>query len=636
MAKRMYTIGMAGHIDHGKTTLTKALTDWDTDRLKEEKERNVSIEPGFAPLQLAENIDVSIIDVPGHERFIRQMIAGVAGIDAVILTVAADEGVMPQTKEHLEILSLLNVKGGLIAVTKADKVEDELLELAGEDIREEVQGTPFEDAAMVEVDSLSGRGIQEVRTALRSILQDLPSRNPRGAFRLPIDQVFSVHGQGTIVRGTVYEGTVEEGNTVQVLPLRKTVKIRQLQRHGEKVSKGEAGQRLAMNISGIDREELKRGDVVVSAEHYITTTRLNIVLYTSELAVYALKQRGPVKLHLGTAEVYGKIIFFDRNVLEPGKQEVYCQLLLNESVVTKRHDRFILRRPSPMETIGGGWIINPNAERLRFGRQAVELLQKELQGTPEEHLKAALREYKWLEPEQLAKEAGLLLEEVQEISARLIEKGEAKQYDNKKITLQELYEQKTADMMKELESFHEAHPLRIGKNKQELQLFAEGTLPKELAERILDEAERHHKVARHKQYVANSSHIPYYPDGWEKRMTRAEEAWKQDGLSPRPWAEYTEEQGLPEDLNEELKYSLLQAGEAVSMDDKHIWAVSEMMKTIRALTANYPDGFTLQQAKETAAISRKYLVPFLEWLDEQKWTKRKQEERVWRETYDQD
>ncbi|SFP98868.1 selenocysteine-specific translation elongation factor [Salibacterium halotolerans] len=635
MAQRMYTIGMAGHIDHGKTALTKALTDHDTDRLKEEKERSVSIEPGFAPLQLRDDMEVSIIDVPGHERFIRQMIAGVAGIDAVVLTVAADEGVMPQTKEHLEILSLLGVTGGLIAVTKADKVEEDLRELAGEDIRSEVQGTPFEQAEMVFVDSLSGSGIEQVRSVITDILDRLSVREARGAFRLPIDQVFSVHGQGTVVRGTVYEGQIKEGDTVQMLPLRKKGKIRQLQRHGTRVDKGIAGQRLAMNIGGVDREELKRGDVVVSAEHYVTTERLNVVLYTSQETVHTLKQRGSVKLHLGTAEVFGTIVFFDRNVLEPGeKQEVLCQLVLDGPVVTKRADRFILRRPSPMETIGGGWVLNPNAERLRFGAYSINRLQQEKQGTPEEHVQEALREYKWLSSEQLAKETGLLQEDAENVVAELLQKEQAKTYDNGRIALQELYDEYMESILAELRAFHEQYPLRSGKNKRELSLFTSGALPKELAERFFEEAVEQKLISRQKQYAAVFSHVPSYPEGWERRMEQARSSWHQDGIAPRPWQEYMDEQGIPKELGNEFRYALLQSGTASAMDDRHIREVSKLQEAKELLRTSHPGAFTLQQAKEILPVSRKFLVPFLEWLDEQKWTKWENEQRVWRNPND--
>lgn len=631
MVKRTFTVGMAGHIDHGKTTLTKALTDIDTDRLKEEKARNVSIEPGFAPLHLTEDMDVSIIDVPGHERFIRQMIAGVAGIDAVVLTVAADEGVMPQTKEHLEILSLLGVTGGLIAVTKIDNVEKELLELAAEDIREEVQGTPFSNAEMVFVDSISQTGVHKVREKLTEVLQTVPMRNARGAFRLPIDQVFSVHGQGTVVRGTVYEGSIAEGDTIQVLPLRKMMKVRQLQIHGTQVEQGVAGQRLAMNLSGVDREELKRGDVAVSAEHYVTTQLINIVLHTSKEMHYALKQRGHIKLHLGTAEVYGNIVFFDRNVLKPEKQEVLCQLRLNDPVVTKRNDTFIVRRPSPTETIGGGWVINPNAERLRFGETTIRLLEQEMEGTPAEHIKKAIWVNYWLSAEVLAKETGILIDDVKEILQQLKENGEVIEYSNSKLVLQERYDQFLKAIKQELQEFHQTHPLRKGKNKQELQAMKEKDIPKDLTERLIERAEAEGEIKRDKQFISLYSFSPAFPKGWETRMTQAKEQWVKDGLTPRPWTEYMQEQSIPMELREELKYSFLQAYEAITMDEKHIWPAFKVVEAANQLKQQYPASFTLQDAKEELNITRKYLVPFLEWLDEQNWTKRQENERVWRD-----
>ncbi|WP_370621795.1 selenocysteine-specific translation elongation factor [Bacillus sp. JCM 19034] len=245
-----YTIGLAGHIDHGKTTLTKALTNIDTDRLKEEKERKISIELGYAPLQLSEDMEISIIDVPGHERFIRQMIAGVAGIDLVLLVVAADEGVMPQTREHLEILQLLNIKRGLVVVTKVDRIDEELREIVELDIRDSIEGTFLEEAPLHFVDSVAKDGIEELKATIKKELDAVPNRDDSGAFRLPIDQVFTVHGQGTIVRGTVYEGNVQEGDMLELYPQQIPVRVRQLQVHRQERKQGRAGQRVAINLGG--------------------------------------------------------------------------------------------------------------------------------------------------------------------------------------------------------------------------------------------------------------------------------------------------------------------------------------------------------------------------------------------------
>ncbi|WP_318036033.1 selenocysteine-specific translation elongation factor [Halobacillus shinanisalinarum] len=347
-----FTIGMAGHIDHGKTTLTKALSNVDTDRLKEEKERSISIELGYAPLQIAAGVNLSIVDVPGHERFIRQMIAGVAGIDLVVLVIAADEGVMPQTKEHLEILEFLGVEHCIVAISKIDRVDDELLELVTEDIKEGLAGTIFHEAPFVYVDGVSGKGIDNLKQTLLSELESVESRDAYGSFRLPVDQVFTVQGQGTIVRGTIYEGVVQKGSHLRLLPNDYKVRARQIQVHHKDQEQALAGQRTAVNLGGIAREDISRGDVLVASDHFLVTEKIDVSLRFVDELTTPVKQRMPVKIHVGTSEVMGRIVFFDRNEVNKTSEEVLCQIQLNEEVVVRRGDRFILRRPTPIETIG--------------------------------------------------------------------------------------------------------------------------------------------------------------------------------------------------------------------------------------------------------------------------------------------
>ncbi len=405
--KRYFTIGMAGHIDHGKTSLTKALTNVDTDRLKEEKERQISIELGFAPLYEDQEIQISVIDVPGHERFIRQMIAGVAGIDLVVLVVAADEGVMPQTREHLDILKFLGVKNGIIAITKIDRVDEEFIELVKDEILEELTGTVFEDSPFVLVDSLSKKGIEEMKELIIHTLKEREMRDAKGAFRLPIDQVFTVKGQGTVVRGTVYEGSVEEGQVLTIMPKGLEVKARQIQVHHKPAQKAYAGQRTAINLSSVSKEDLERGDVLVSSEHFNVTKTLDVAIRVVEDLEHLVKQRMPVKLHIGTAEVMGRIVFFDRNEIKEENGEILCQLRLEEEILTKRGDRFILRRPSPQETIGGGWVIDPRGNKYRFGNQTIDELEKKRVGSPKERITAALYEAKSLPLNELIKRTAL-------------------------------------------------------------------------------------------------------------------------------------------------------------------------------------------------------------------------------------
>src|SRR5699024_3154892 len=292
---------MAGHIDHGKTALTKALTGVDTDHLKEEKERNISIEPGYASFINDKQLEVSIIDVPGHEKFIRQMIAGVAGIDMVILVIAADEGVMPQTKEHLDILSLLGIEHGLIAMTKVDQADEELLEIVIDDVKEAMKGTFLEKTSIYMVDNISKKGIPELRIALKEMLLQINKKNSQKSFRLPIDQVFTVKGQGVVVRGTVYDGEVSQGDRLNVLPLNKEVRVRQIQRHHKQKERASSGQRTAINIGGISHEEISRGDVLVIDDFYSISDRVDVVFHPLKDMKYRIKQRQPIKLFFGSS-----------------------------------------------------------------------------------------------------------------------------------------------------------------------------------------------------------------------------------------------------------------------------------------------------------------------------------------------
>jgi selenocysteine-specific elongation factor len=628
MPKRFYTIGMAGHIDHGKTTLTKALTNIDTDRLKEEKERAISIELGYAPLKLddAEDSEVSIIDVPGHEKFIRQMIAGVAGIDLVLLVVAADEGVMPQTVEHLDILRLLGIHKGLIVVTKMDQVEEDMIELIEEDISSQVEGTFFEGSDLLFVDSLSKRGIPELLGKIKEYLNDVPVRDASGAFRLPIDQVFTVHGQGTVVRGTVYEGEVQEGETLELLPQGKKVRARQLQVHHHPQKSGRAGQRLAINLGGISRHEVKRGDVLVSTQYYSVTDTIDIALDTVDSLDFPLKQRGYIKLHIGTAEVYGKIVFFDRNELTEDKN-VLCQLRLDEPVVTKRGDRFILRRPTPVETIGGGTVIDPNGGKYKFGEATVEMLERKKEGTPEERLTDLLKVNKGMTEKGIVVETGIAEEEITALLNSLISEETVMKLGNYYL-LFNVYNEITEVLLDELAAFHEEYPLREGKNKAELKQDI-ASYGSELAELVIDHAVKEGKLIKNGQYIAAGEFTPGYPPQWKKRMEQAEETIRSQGLKVEAFDYIFERAGIPSALQEEQRHFLIRSGRMVELDDKHIVAADVFYGTAAELYEKTEDRFSLQDAKAVIDATRKYLVPFMEQLDKMGFTKRQENERIW-------
>ncbi|MEH7374623.1 selenocysteine-specific translation elongation factor [Neobacillus drentensis] len=626
MEKRYFTIGMAGHIDHGKTSLTKALTNVDTDRLKEEKERQISIELGFAPLYEDNEIQISVIDVPGHERFIRQMIAGVAGIDLVVLVVAADEGVMPQTREHLDILKFLGVKNGLIAISKIDRVDEEFIELVKDDILEELTGTVFEDAPFVLVDSLSKKGIEEIKELIIKMLKELEMRDAKGAFRLPIDQVFTVKGQGTVVRGTVYEGTVEEGQTLKIMPKGIEVRARQIQVHHNPAEKAYAGQRTAINLSSVAKEEVERGDVLVSSEHFLVTKTLDVAIRVVEDLEHMVKQRMPIKLHLGTAEVMGRIVFFDRNEIKEENGEILCQLRLEDEILTKRGDRFILRRPSPQETIGGGWVIDPRGDKYRFGNQTIEDLEKKKVGTPNERISAALMEAKSLPLHELIKRTSL----DEAILIEYLSEAEFVLYDGKEYTLQQLIDSIEEDIFDKLQDYHQLHSMKIGINKAELLQTMQKRFPKSLLDYVLEIGMTNHIFHRKGQFVSLASFVPHVPKNWAKRTENLINGLERDGLKVRNLKEYFADAGIPDNLEADLRRFLEEEEQLIQLDVQFAYHGEVFKQAVDKLRSHTGSEFEVGDAKDVLELSRKYMIPFLEKLDALGYTKRVENKRVWK------
>ncbi|MBT2658270.1 selenocysteine-specific translation elongation factor [Bacillus sp. ISL-18] len=626
MEKRYFTIGMAGHIDHGKTSLTKALTNVDTDRLKEEKERQISIELGFAPLYEDEEIQISVIDVPGHERFIRQMIAGVAGIDLVVLVVAADEGVMPQTKEHLDILKFLGVKNGIVAISKIDRVDEEFIELVKDDILGELAGTVFEDAPFVLVDSLSKKGIPEIIELIIDTLKGLEMRDAKGAFRLPIDQVFTVKGQGTVVRGTVYEGTVEEGQVLKIMPKGLEVRARQVQVHHHPAKKAYAGQRAAINLSNVSKEDLQRGDVLVSSEHFIVSKTVDVAIRVVEDLEHIVKQRMPIKLHIGTAEVMGRIVFFDRNEIKEENGDILCQLRLEEEILTKRGDRFILRRPSPQETIGGGWVIDPRANKYRFGNQTIEELEKKKAGAPRERITAALMDAKSLLLTELIKRTALDDSTLMEHLAH----PEFVLYNGKEYTLKLLIDSIEEDMFDVLQEYHQNYSMKAGMNKAELLQSLQKRFPKSLLDYVVENGITSGAFKRKEQFVSLAGFVPHVPKSWAKRAENLLQDLKKDGLKVRYLRDYFSAAGIPESIEYDLRKFLEDQHLLVQLDDQFAYHGDVFREAVEKLQKGTGDEFEVGAAKDVLDLSRKYMIPFLERLDAKGLTKRVENKRVWK------
>lgn len=624
MKKRYFTVGMAGHIDHGKTALTKALTNVDTDRLKEEKERQISIEPGFAPLYDDDRIQISIIDVPGHERFIRQMIAGVAGIDYVVLVIAADEGVMPQTLEHAEILSFLNIEHGCIVLNKIDKVDEEVLKMAVEDIQAGLNGTMFEGVPIFPVSSVTGEGCDMLKSSIVETLLLQPERHIYDTFRFPIDQVFTVKGQGTVVRGTIYEGSVKVGDKLISLPNQLDVKVRQIQVHHEQVDTAYAGQRTALNITGIPLHQMKRGDTLVSSNSYITSDTIDVNLSLGSNLKYTVKQRMPIKCYIGTTEVMGKIVFFDRNEVTMEKEDILCQLRLDSPIVAKRGDRFIIRRPSPFETIGGGWIIDPNGKRYKFGRDTITLLQKKKSGSFSDRLFSFLEEAKALEKKLILSNLSISQEELE----KEIQHQEWIVY-NDFVTHRKILNEMFNEMERNIIDFHHLNPLQTGLRKAELFQSIQRQYPEHLIEYCLKKGLEQGKWEQEGPYVFKKDFHPHLPEKWIKPMSSLVASLKNDNWKVDNFITYIEKSGIESNKAQEVIKFLMDEGSIVPLTPALYWQKDVFQYYVNELKTKTNAIFDMQEAKAILGFSRKYLVPFLEAMDREKLTCRKDGGRMW-------
>ena len=383
-------IGTAGHVDHGKTSLIKALTGIDTDRLKEEKKRGITIDLGFANLPLADGRTAGIVDVPGHEKFIANMLAGAGGIDLALLVIAADDGVMPQTREHLGILQLLGIRHGIIAVTKVDLAEPDWLEMLGEEIREAVSGTFLDGAPMQHVSAHTGQGLDELKALINAAAQHAAAKSDTAAFRVPVDRVFSVDGFGTVITGTMFEGTLNEGDDVEVYPSGIRTRVRNLQVHSKDVQTARAGQRSAVNLASLAREDISRGDVLAAPGSMLNTLMLDVKLQVLPDSGRIIENASQLHFYHGSREALCKLVLLDADRLTPG-QEGFAQLRFTQPLAAKKGDRFVLRFYSPVETIGGGVVLDPNPGRKRrHNEKTLESLSVRESGSLAENLLQAI------------------------------------------------------------------------------------------------------------------------------------------------------------------------------------------------------------------------------------------------------
>lgn len=623
----MQVIGTAGHVDHGKSTLINRLTGINPDRLKEEQDREMSIELGFAWFKLPNDQEVGIVDVPGHRDFIENMLAGIGGIDAALFVVAADEGVMPQTREHLAILDLLQIPAGVVALTKVDLVrESEWLDLVEADLSETLADTILKDAPIVRVSARTGTGIDEITQALQDVLTQHPHRPDLGRPRLPVDRVFTLPGFGTVVTGTLMDGQLAVGDAVEILPRKLEGRIRGLQTHKQKEEKAQPGSRTAVNITGISVDQVQRGDVVVHPETYQATNMMDVWCTLLKDADAPLNHNTEVKLFLGAAEVMARVRLLGVQQLESGG-EAFLQLMLKEPVVALRQDRFIIRRPSPAATIGGGQVIDPHPQHRhkRFNSNRIEELESLLVGTPQEILLQTAQKLGAASAQYLIKGSGLEAKEADEALKLLVDKGVIQELKGKKILITSTLQQQFTDkILMKITAYHRRFPLRLGMPRE--QLKSETNLNADVFDALVLQLTDSGKLAAFDAKLRLMEHAIAFTD---KQQGQVENLLKQfDG---QPYSPPSVKQSLAE-IGEELLNALIETGQLIQISEDVLFRSGAYLEMREAVIEHIRDHgeISLAELRDKFDTSRKYAVALLEYLDQTGVTIRKGDNRILR------
>src|SRR5438270_8711962 len=580
-------IGTAGHVDHGKTALIRALTGAETDRLKEEQERGMSIDLGFASFRLPGGRLAGVIDVPGHERFLKNMLAGAGGIDLVILVIAADEGVMPQTREHLEILQLLHTKKGVIALTKSDMVDEEWLELVQDEVRSALRSTFLDGAPMLPVSSITGQGIPELTATLEGLAEEVEARPVVGPWRLPVDRAFTVGGFGTVVTGTLMSGTVRTGDRVEILPDGLGTRVRGIQTYGQSAQEAEAGTRVALNLAGVGLEGVERGDVCCAPGFLRPTLSLDARLDVLGSCPREVKNRTRVRVYLGSAELLARLTLLDAEVLSPGSSGL-VQLRLEEPTACAKGDRYVLRFYSPMHTIGGGSVLEPHAPKhRRFDAAVLENLAVKEQGTPSELLEEAIQRggLTPTTPARVAQQLGMPLEEARSLLDELKIQGRLIATDAEGFLHAHRIEAAEGQIMAALREFHAAQPLRVGMSREELRSRLSRAMDAKGFGLVLERMECAGRVEPLDGRVRVAGHQPKYTPEQARVDEAFEGALLEAPASPPAYEEIVQSRRLPAATAREVWEALIDAGTVVRVAEGvffHRRALDRVKEQVRA------------------------------------------------------
>jgi len=625
-------LGTAGHIDHGKSSLVKALTGTDPDRLKEEKERGITLDLGFASLDLPGGNRLGIVDVPGHEGLIKNMLAGVGGIDIVMLVIAADEGIMPQTREHLAICNLLRVKKGIIVLTKMDMVEKDWLGLVQEEVKEFVKGTFLAHAPIVPISAKSGENLPLLVKELASLANEVAPKSYSGILRLPIDRVFTMKGFGTVITGTLLSGAINAEQEVDILPKGIKTKVRGIQSHNQAVKQSVAGQRTAVNLQGVEKDQISRGDAVVSSGYFKATKTFDATLELLEQAPRGLKNGARIRFYNTTQEALGRITLLGVKDLAPG-QEAYVQFRLEQPVIIQHGDRYVLRFYSPMETLGGGMVLNPHTRRHKQSTMQESLAKLDVlkTGTMQDRI-ALFISGKGLAGMEENALIGSLAADKQEITSALATLGQKKslfRIDNLYVHTSQipLLEKKVIDL---ISKYHKDNPLKSGIDKEELK----GMLRMRLSPKILNLAVE--GLVNKKQIESDGSRLrlPSFKAAKDQSAIKDKivEAIKKGGSQPPTREELPALFNITEKDARDLLKLLAEETRVIRMNDS-LYLFSDTLESIRTDLKKHLDEkkeITIAEFRDLAKTSRKFAVPIMEYFDSQKLTQRIGDKRVLR------
>ena len=627
-------VGVAGHVDHGKTMLTAALTGVDTDRLPEEKRRGMTIVPGFAPLPLTENLHLALIDVPGHERFIKNMLAGVGGVDMALLVVAADEGVMPQTLEHLHILQLLDIRQAVAVVSKMDLVDREWLAMIMEQVRQTLAGAGLQNAPVVAASAYTGENIDQVKQALAAVALQTMEKTAAGFCRLPIDRVFSKTGFGTVVTGTLWMGRIRCGQMLQLMPGKRLVRVRGLQAYGRPVAEGVAGERVAVNLAGLEVQDIPSGSWLSEENLLSAVYRLDAAL-TLLADVAPLKDQERLGIHHGASQVMGRVRWLDRRQLQPGEQGL-GQIQLEAPLCPLIGDRLILRRCSPPDTIGGGVVLEIAPPRhKRFDALVIEGLSAKRNWNAPKMIDDLLRQNaKPLTLEAIIRRCGLDGQETFSVLEHLMKTGRVLKLHTDQQTYYldaTIEERQKYQVVQVLEDYHRLHPLRAGMPAAELRQRLFAHYPPKTADVLLQKWQDQAllQIDGPTAIAAGFQSSPTLKQS--EILERLTSLYDQAGLAPEEWGRIMQKASLAPGVAGEYLQWLVDHHRLLRCGDFY-FSVSALRRGEALLRKHFPkQPFTLAQARDVLQVSRKYTLLVLESLDQRKITVRQGDARRFRE-----